>query len=186
MRKVCIILPFVLIAGMLCACSSDDDSNLNEDIILPVTLTDNSIAKFFNSELPATNNRSSESLFCTSDTINGIVFKHAINENIVCLINSRQELEAIYLGSKELPEIDFNRYTLIIGQQIMPCLDFYLVKKELKASDNGLVLKLYVRNDSEIHSLLKQNLYFWEIYPKLVQKVITVEDYKDYANFPDL
>ena len=63
MRKVCIILPFVLIAGMLCACSSDDDSNLNEDIILPVTLTDNSIAEFFNSELPATSNRRSESFF---------------------------------------------------------------------------------------------------------------------------
>lgn len=185
MRKVCIILPFVLIAGMLYACSSDDDSNLNEDIIQPVTLADNPIAEFFNSELPATNSRSSESFFCTSEAFEGIVVYHPIMTNVVCLINSRQELEAIYSGSRELPEIDFDKYTLIIGQQIMPCLGFYLAKKELQVGDEGLILKLYARNDSEIHAHMLQNLYYWELYPKLVQKVITVEDYKDYQYTPE-
>ena len=105
--------------------------------------------------------------------------------NVVCLINSRQELEAIYSGSRELPEIDFDKYTLIIGQQIMPCLGFYLAKKELQVGDEGLILKLYARNDSEIHAHMLQNLYYWELYPKLVQKVITVEDYKDYQYTPE-
>ena len=32
MRKVCIILPFVLIAGMLCACSSDENNDLTNGV----------------------------------------------------------------------------------------------------------------------------------------------------------
>ena len=106
--------------------------------------------------------------------------------NVVCLINSRQDLEAIYSGSRELPEFDFDKYTLIIGQQIMPCRDFYLVKKELLADVNGLVLNLYVRNDGDNLSTAIQHLYYWGVYPKLVQKSILVKDFKDYPNHPDL
>lgn len=36
MRKPCVILPFVLIAGMLCACSSDESDDLTNDVNMTV------------------------------------------------------------------------------------------------------------------------------------------------------
>ena len=104
-------------------------------------------------------------------------------ENMVYVINSQQELADIYVGKKKLPEIDFDKYTLIIGQQIMPYCGFYVAKKELLADDSGLILNLYARNDRESLPCASQNLYFWGLYPKLSQKTITVNAFIGYTNY---
>ena len=103
----------------------------------------------------------------------------------VYVINSRQELADIYFGEKELPAIDFDKYTLIIGQHMMPCLGFYITKKELVPNEDGLQLTIYARNDGEILSLMIQRLFFWGLYPKLSQTTITVKAIKKYTKFPE-
>ena len=106
-------------------------------------------------------------------------------ENMVYVINSQQELADIYVGKKKLPEIDFDKYTLIIGQQIMPYRGFYIAKKKLSNGDNGLILNLYAKNDRELLPCASQNLYFWGLYPKLSQKMVSVNVVKRYTNRPD-
>ena len=183
MRKYVFIFGVLIATACLCACSSDDDS------IPQIYLTDGEIVDFFNSELQELHSddyyRTSKSFFYTIiDSVNydGM----AIKKDMVYIINSQQELADIYVGKKKLPEIDFEKYTLIIGQQIMPYLGFYVAKKKLSLGDNGLILNLYAKNDRELLPCALQNLYFWGLYPKQSQKTITVNAFKEYTNRPDM
>ena len=139
------------------------------------------IAAFFNTELPGGH---TESFFCEPAEWNDLPVP--INKNLVYVINSREELADIYLGEKELPEIDFDNYTLILGQQIMRCLGFYVAKKELVIEDDGLVLNLHARNDTPKNGLIMpahQSLTFWDLYPKQTQKKITVKAIEEWPNY---
>ena len=184
MKKNCVLWMFamLMLAVGMSSCSSDDEDN----IVPQINTANGTIEDFFNTEFPVTHDSfeysNSHSFFCEEKS--GI--KSAITENIVCVINSRKELADIYLGEKEIPEIDFEKNTLIIGQQIMPCLGFYVAKKELLADDDGLVLTLYAKNDLVNLPLALMNLYYWELYPKLSQKNISVNVIKEYTNRPDL
>ena len=183
MRKYVFIFGVLIATACLCACSSDDDS------IPQIYLTDGEIVDFFNSELQELHSddyyRTSKSFFYTIiDSVNydGM----AIKKDMVYIINSQQELADIYVKKKKLPEIDFEKYTLIIGQQIMPYLGFYVAKKKLSLGDNGLILNLYAKNDNDVLPCALQNLYFWGLYPKQSQKTITVNAFKEYTNRPDM
>ncbi len=184
MKKYVLFISVIVAATWLCACSSDDNDNdfddFNPNAIQPISLTGGDIVEFFNSELPEMhsgndNYKMSIPFLMDDDNYN----------NEVHVINSRQELADLYVGEKELPAIDFDKYTLIIGQQKMPSLGFYIVKKELEPKENGLQLTIYARNDSELLSTMIQRLYFWGIYPKQSQTAITVKVIKKYANFPE-
>lgn len=169
MKKYVLFISVLVAATWLCSCSSDDD-DFNPNAIQPVSLTDGDIVDFFNID----GKKFSIPFFMDDDF-----------ENRVYIINSRQELADVYWGDKELPAIDFDKYTLIIGMQKMPCLGFYITKKELVPSENGLQLTIYARNDGEVLSLMKQRLYFWGLYPKLSQTTITVKVIKKYTKFPE-
>ena len=49
-------------------------------------------------------------------------------QNVCRIINSKQELEKYYDGERELPAIDFNAYTLVVGQQRMSHSSCYAEK----------------------------------------------------------
>ena len=183
MRKYVLIFSVLIATACLCACSSDDDS------IPQINLTDGEIVDFFNSELQEMH--SDDNYFISKSFFYTIIdsVDHdgmAIMENMVYVINSQQELADIYIGKKKLPTIDFDKCTLIIGQQIMPGRGFYVVKKELLACDNGLILNLYTKNDHELIPCASQNLYFWGLYPKQSLKTITVNTFKEYTYYPDM
>ena len=181
-KKVKILL--LLMVAMFVSCeNSDNDNKTNVSIIQPVNVADRPIIDFFNAELP--DRRHSESFFYDPVAYGG----SPILDNIFCVINSRQELEDIYLGEKELPEIDFDKYTLIIGQQIMPYLGFYVSKKEMVLGDYGLVFNLYARHDGkddELRSTALQFLYYWELFPKLSQSTISFNLIKEFPNRTDI
>ena len=183
MRKYVLIFSVLIATACLCACSSDDDS------IPQINLTDGEIFDFFNSELREMH--SDDNYIASRSFFYEIIdpVDHdgmPIMENMVYVINSQQELADIYVGKKKLPEIDFDKYTLIIGQQIMPYCGFYVAKKKLSLGDNSLILNLYAKNDRESLPCAMQNLYFWGLYPKQSQKTITVNAIKEYTNRPDM
>ena len=185
MKKLLFILSVLFASFCVSGCSKDDD-DFNPNAIPPVSLANGTITDFFNSELPELHSSSdvrryTKSFFYDPNSYGGMCIK----ENMAYVINSRQELADVYLGDKELPVIDFDRYTLIIGQQILPYLGFYVAKKELLAGDEGLILHLYARNDGELLPCALQNLYFWGLYPKQSQKTITVNVIEEYTNRPD-
>ncbi len=159
-KKLLFIMSFLLSLGMFCACSNSDEMNSGSAGILPISEEDGhtTISDFFNSELPS--DTYSKGFFTVSN--------QKIEEDICKVINSREELQAIYSGDKVLPEIDFQRYTLIIGQRMMPALGYRLIKQELitNTMDNNPVLNLYVNNIYEYKPAMIAPLYFWGIYSK--------------------
>lgn len=173
-KYVLLIISVIVAATWLCACSSDNDDDdndfdvFNPNAIQPI-MKEGAVVDFFNSEFY-------KSFF--DDEFRDL-------DHHVYVINSRQELADIYFGEKELPAIDFDKYTLIIGQLVMPYPGFYFVKRELEPSENGLQLTIYVRNDGEVLSCVLKHLYFWEIYPKQSQKTISVKVLHKYTQFPD-
>ena len=176
---------FSLVA--MTSCSSNEEDNVNnKNVIQPINVTNSPVETFFSTELPELHQRSGDtggtkSFFYNPDLYGG----ENIYKNIICVINSRQELSDIYLGEKELPEIDFDNYTLILGQQIMPYLGFYVGKKELVKGEDALILNLHARHDSRSDENLPtmlQILYFWGLYPKQIQKNITVNVIKEFPN----
>ena len=168
MKKFCIMMGVLVSFGMFSACSNSDEMNSGSAGILPISEEDGhtTISDFFNSELPS--DTDSKSFF--------IVSNQKIEEDICKVINSREELQAIYSGDKVLPEIDFQCYTLVIGQTMMPALGYRLVKQELitNAMDQSSVLNLYVKNIYEYKPAMIAPLYFWGIYPKMDLSVIKI------------
>ena len=181
-KNLFLYLP-LLLALMLgtMGCSSDDEETEVEDVnaIRPIDVKNTPIAAFFNTELPGGH---TESFF--NDT--AIYGKHKLEESMVYAINSREELADIYLGKKELPEIDFGKYTLVLGQQVMGCLGYYLAKKKLVAGEDGLILTIHVRNDIPKNGIITpafMNLTFWDLYPKQTQKKITMNVIEEWPNY---
>ena len=185
MMKTKLLLLFVGLFSLVTLTSCSDDEE-DKNVIPSIDVAGTPIASFFDTELPELHQRSgstqgTKSFFYDPNLLGGT----NIYENAVCVINSRLELANIYLGEKELPEIDFDKYTLILGQQIMPYHGFYVAKKELVAEDNGLVLNLYARNDARKDENLAaalQVLSFWGLYPKQTQKKITVKAIEEWPN----
>ena len=185
MNKFVCIISLLFATSCLFSCSSEEDS-IPEEVIMPISLTDGEIVDFFKSELPVMHHSgdyylTSYSFFYDSIAYGGM----AIKEDLVYVINSRQELSDIYLGKKELPSIDFEKYTLIIGQHIAPYHGFYITKKELLTNENGLIMNLYAKNDFEVLPCALQNLYFWDLYPKQSEKAISVNVFEEYTYFAD-
>ena len=160
-KKLLLMMSLVLSFRLFSACSNSDEMNIDSAGILPISEEDGhtTISDFFNSELPS--DTYSESFF--------VVSNQKIEEDICKVINSGEELQTIYSGDKVLPEIDFQRYTLVMGQTIMPAHGYRLVKQELitNALDFSPVLNLYVNNIYEYKPAAIAPLYFWGIYPKM-------------------
>ena len=172
MKRALFVLGMLLTFGLFCACSSDDESeNVTDDsserklndlggkLISPVQEGDNFVATsdFFNSELPF--GTYSKGFFVGSCEQSG--------EEVCYTINSKKELEDIYSGDKDLPEIDFQQYTLVIGERIMPALGYKCAKQEIvyATKDSDPVLNLYIENIYEYKPTALSPLYFWGLYP---------------------
>ena len=181
------MMSLLLTLGSFCACSNDDEMGFNsgkdDDLIRlpeegetlnPVDLfeiknrekDDNVLASFyfFNEQLPI--GKRSETFFVNSD----------MDECYV--INNLQELKNIYHGEASLPEINFNRYTLVIGQQVTSKVTYPVIKQFLEFHNDKCQLKLYVPNyDGEIETT--QYIYHWALYPKFNSDGISVGFVKD-------
>ncbi len=187
MRKLTIAMSMLLTLGLFCACSKEDEVGLNfgkdDDLIRspeegetlnPVNLfelknreKDNNVLAsfyFFNEQLPI--GKRSESFFMNSD------------KDECYVINNLQELKNIYHGEASLPEINFKRYTLVIGQQVTSKVTYPMIKQFLEFHNDQCQLKLYVPNyDGEIETT--QYIYHWALYPKFKSDGISVGFVKD-------
>ena len=87
------------------------------------------------------------------------------------VINSLEEFQTDYMGTKELPSVDFNLYTLIIGRTWGSDSAFWIADIILR--DKGayyeLETKLYHIVDVFAFQGFK-GLFYWRLYPKLAQK----------------
>ena len=94
------------------------------------------------------------------------------------VINSREELMAHYLGEAPFPDMDFDKYTLIVGQVIMPESYYIVLRQELVSDSDGLRLNVYVPEKDSGYLMLQQ-LFYWGLYPKLQSSNISVNIIKE-------
>lgn len=135
---------FLLGVGMA-ACSSDEEGGNDNNIITPVANMSNEVKNFFDEEVAN----------------NAFILE---NPNGIVVVNSTSELEDIYKGEKNLPDVDFSKYTLIIGEKTMPSGGYYVNRQELNIKLN--TLNVYLKNDLDYRPQVLTHLYFWGLYPK--------------------
>ncbi len=175
MKKVLLLTGALLLvaagAMFVASCSSDDEIE-TKSYVSPIEDGDEyaAIAKFFNSELPCnTGDFQTSDFFINTQEYN-------IQKNVCCVINDKKGLEGIYYGEKVLPEIDFEKYTLIIGVERMPHLSYKLAKKELIICNGYLLFNLYVSEPKDrYHPTAILSMFYWGLYPKVEDKEIVVK-----------
>ena len=167
----------LLMAGMVTtACSSDD----NDDPKTPEDPTETVISRddgkiipvpgdksnfddlydFFNKELPLTSWGENNSAFLLD------------NSETCYFINSYDDLKAIYTGKEQMPSIDFESYTLIIGQKLSNNVYQNLDKQSFYERDGVTYLDLYVSGDIVLPMFVYYN--YWGLYPKMNKRDINV------------
>lgn len=94
------------------------------------------------------------------------------DEESCMMINSREDFQKAYMGTKELPEIDFDKYTLIIGRTWGNDSSYELAEVFLR--DNGdnysLDACLWHHYGGAFAAII--HIFYWRLYPKLPQKDI--------------
>lgn len=97
------------------------------------------------------------------------------DEEKLLVINSDSELQSAYTGDKPLPDIDFSRYTLILGKDWAANGSYQL--NEIRLWDNGddYTLDIDILQYVWVTCVAAvQELYYWKLYSKLDNKPITL------------
>ena len=111
------------------------------------------------------------------DTQHRLFFDES-NESQCLIINNRYELLSKYTGIDSFPEIDFDKYTLIVGQEMMPESYYRVLRQKLFFEGNELRLNLYVPELDGWYDAF-QHLFYWGLYPKLQSSKISVRIIKE-------
>ena len=86
------------------------------------------------------------------------------------VINNEQELRNLYKGEKDLPQLDFEHYTLIIGQMLMGAASYHLDAIKVRIYEDKNVLSIYTREPQYVYCTL-YNMYFWGVFPKIEKEI---------------
>lgn len=143
-----VIALLLLIGGMGCAMEKEND------IIFPVKNLSEQISLFFDTHLPIT----SEST---------CFFKLSNEEDHFYLINSIEELQAVYSCEEKLPELDFKKYSVVIGQKRMPNSYYIVSDQNIVVQAKNLKLNIIAKTYSEGVWPSFSMMYYWGVYPKL-------------------
>lgn len=177
MKKTILKLGLFLLAVLLqTGCSGDDEEEKINGTIIEETDCGEQINSFFSYELPSSSvYHYSRYFFSTQEEF---------DYNICYVINSNEEFRNVFRGKsadKVLPEIDFTRYTLIIGQE-RPDLGYRpkdLIKKYLYETPEGYILELHynqvVMKKNSVDTFPDYIVYYWGIYPKIKGNIINVK-----------
>lgn len=102
-------------------------------------------------------------------------FSEIDDRDIECfVINSMEEFEAVAPPSVELPVIDFDKYTLIIGQHWMGHPGYSFEKQAVDTESDKMTLNLVYKQLKGGTPAIMTIFYFWGLYDKLPEKTLTV------------
>ena len=152
MKKLVYLLNGLLLTAALAACSSDYDDPPEQP---------NSHQAFFDEALPYLPNLPVE--------LSPFSFQPN-KESEFFVINNEQELRNLYKGEKDLPQLDFEHYTLIIGQMLMGAASYHLDAIKVRIYEDKNVLSIYTREPQYVYCTL-YNMYFWGVFPKIEKEI---------------
>ena len=153
----------LLLGGNLVAC---DDSKEPEVVGTPPVAASEEVTAFFTTHLPESSYNCSEVKFNFSEIDFG--------ETECFLINSTEEFEAVAPPSVELPVVDFDKYTLIIGQHWMGHPGYSFEKQVVDTESDKMTLNLVYKQLKGGTPAIMTIFYFWGLYDKLPEKTLTV------------
>jgi len=119
------------------------------------------VSAFFEKYLPAISGIRSEIFFVDAD------------KDECLLLNSSEDLKKLISSNVELPTIDFDSYTLVIGQQTMPTSSFSVSNQTVDVKSNRVILNLTVKIP-EASSGASSCLYHWGLFPKFSGSIANV------------
>ena len=93
------------------------------------------------------------------------------------VLNSREELAAFYEDKvEELPPIDFDRYTLLLGYVYLASRSTYPTEMDLREEDGKYYYTIHLTKDLKVAVTCDTwTYYFWRLYPKLHSNDVEVE-----------
>ncbi len=154
---------FILLAAMaFVACSEDEEvkvNNENEISQVAPKEMDTGIKEFFDAEMTQYSYNSLP--FALPDKELG-----EFHDVWAQVINSQEELASLYIGERELPTIDFSRYSLILGYATGANTSYSVREVVLEESEGSLLLTVHL-NGSEEGFMALIKIPFWGLYPKL-------------------
>lgn len=122
MIKARMVLFMVITLFLVMGVGCDEKNEKNEaKTILPVSDLSEQVVTFFETELP--NAGEANCFFCSQEN------------DAYYLINSMDELQAVYSCDNELPEIDFSQYSVIIGQHGMTSSFYSVVEQRIEETE---------------------------------------------------
>lgn len=156
----------LLLGGNLVAC---DDSKEPEVVGTPPVAASEEVTAFFTTHLPESSYNCSEVRFNFSEIDFG--------ETECFLINSTEEFEAVAPPSVVLPVIDFEKYTLIIGQHLLgdPGYSFEKQAVDTDTESGKMTLNLVYSRMGGASPTVITTFYIWGLYSKLPGSAIDVK-----------
>ena len=146
------LLYCVLFLGLFASCAEikpNDDAG-----IFPVSASED-VESFFESYLPPSDYSYSNTSF-------------NFGEETECfVINDVDDFKAVAPESVTLPEIDFDKYTLIIGQVVMGNPGYRFVSQSIHTD----TLKVVYKKLGGASPAIMTSFYFWGLYDKLQNAV---------------
>ena len=166
---------FLLAILLPMSCSSEaEEEKINGTIIEEIDYGEQ-VNSFFSYELPNSSVYYYSRYFFSN--------QEEFDYNLCYVINSDEEFKNIYRGKSDaiLPEIDFSKYTLIIGQQ-RPDLGYRpkdLIRKIFYKTPEGYVLELHynqvIMKKGSVDTFPDYIVYYWGVYPKIEGNKINVK-----------
>ena len=149
------LLYCVLFLGLFASCKGLEPTG--DAGILPVSAPED-VESFFESHLPPSDYSHSNTSF------------NFCEETECFVINDVDDFKAVAPESVTLPEIDFDKYTLIIGQVVMGNPGYRFVSQSI----HGDTLKVVYKNLGGGSPAVMTSYYFWGLYDKL-PKAVTLD-----------
>ena len=96
-----------------------------------------------------------------------------------CLVfNKKEDMDIHFSGDAPFPDIDFDNYTLIVGQEIMPEAFYSVLRQELYYAEDKLILCVYIPKIEGGYAMV-QHLFYWGLFPKMHSTNISVKIIKE-------
>ena len=156
----------LLLLGGFVACNDSEES---EYIGTPPVTASADVSAFFKTYLPSSSSSHPEPEFN---------FSEIDDRDIECfVINSMEEFEAVAPPSVVLPLIDFEKYTLIIGQHLLgdPGYSFEKQAVDTDTESGKITLNLVYSRMGGASPTVITTFYIWGLYSKLPGSAIDVK-----------
>jgi hypothetical protein len=137
---------------------------IEDDNMHPIFDVDENTASFFVNALQQIHGIPSENFFTNIGEL----------EEVCYVVNNEEQLKALYNGKEKLPDIDFTKYTLVIGKTILSDTGETIARHYISNRNNPTKLTLRIYDSMEGLAVVSATGY-WGLYPKFESNTLEIK-----------